>query len=96
MLQQNMNNKEIRINPCQKPVALYAWILTNYAKQGDKIFDSHLGSGSSRIAAYKLGFDFWATELDPDYFKASEIRFQKEINQIYEVNGKQVQQLKLF
>lgn len=49
----------IKIHPTQKPVALYKWVLTNYAKPGDKILDTHLGSGSSRIAAHDLGFDFW-------------------------------------
>lgn len=70
-----------RIHPTQKPVALYHWLFTNYANPGDKILDTHLGSGSSRIAAYKLGFDFWATELDKDYFQAQEKRFQKAINE---------------
>ena len=55
-----------RIHPNQKPIALYKWILSNYAKPGDKILDTHLGSGSSRIAAYDMGFDFYATELDKD------------------------------
>ncbi len=76
MLQGNIKNKEIRIHPTQKPVALYEWILTKYAKEGDKILDTHLGSGSSRIAAYNLGFDFWGCELDEDYFRAQEERFE--------------------
>ena len=63
------------IHPTQKPVALYKWLLANYAKEGDKILDTHLGSGSSRIAAYDMGFDFYATELDKDYFEAQEKRF---------------------
>jgi site-specific DNA-methyltransferase (adenine-specific) len=75
MLQGNMKNKEKRIHPTQKPVALYEWLLRNYAKPGDKILDTHLGSGSSRIAAYNLGFDFVGCEIDPDYFKAQEERF---------------------
>lgn len=79
MLQENMGNKERRIHPTQKPIALYTWLLKNYAKPGDKILDTHLGSGSSRIAAYKLGFDFWAAEKDPDYFKSQEDRFIKAI-----------------
>lgn len=54
-------NADGRIHPTQKPVALYKWLLQNYAKQGDKILDTHLGSGSSRIAAYDLGFDFTGT-----------------------------------
>ena len=82
MLQGNMANKEIRIHPTQKPVALYEWLLTNYAKQGDKILDTHLGSGSSRIAAYNLGFDFVGYEIDKDYFNAQEERFNKHTAQI--------------
>jgi site-specific DNA-methyltransferase (adenine-specific) len=64
-----------RFHPTQKPVKLYKWLLTNYAKQGDKILDTHLGSGSSRIAAYDMGFDFVGFELDKDYFDAQEKRF---------------------
>jgi site-specific DNA-methyltransferase (adenine-specific) len=82
MLQQNMKDKEHRIHPTQKPVALYKWLLSNYAKPGDKILDTHLGSGSSRIAAYDLGFDFYATELDKDYFDAQEKRFQNFKSQL--------------
>lgn len=78
MLQGNMKNKEKKIHITQKPVALYAWIFNNYAKPGDKILDTHLGSGSSRIAAYKMGFDFYATEIDKDYFQAQEKRFKEE------------------
>src|SRR5690606_2418336 len=61
-----------KIHPTQKPVALYKWLLKNYAKPGDKILDTHLGSGSSRIAAYDMGFDFTGYEIDPDYFAAQE------------------------
>ena len=71
-----------RIHPTQKPVALYKWLLSNYAKPGDKILDTHLGSGSSRIAAYDLGFDFYATELDKDYFDAQEKRFKNFKSQL--------------
>lgn len=70
-----------KIHPTQKPVALYKWLLTNYAKQGDTILDTHLGSGSSRIAAYDLGFDFTGYELDTDYFNAQEERFARHIAQ---------------
>ena len=76
MIQHDMQNKEIRIHPTQKPVALYDWILHNYAKQGDKILDTHLGSGSSRISAYKNGFDFTGFEIDKEYFDKQEKRFQ--------------------
>jgi len=70
-----------KVHPTQKPIALYRWLLQNYANPGDKILDTHLGSGSSRIAAYKMGFDFYATELDKDYYEAQEKRFQEAINE---------------
>ena len=82
LLQQDMKNKEERIHPTQKPVALYKWLLSNYAKQGDKILDTHLGSGSSRIAAYEMGFDFTAFELDTEYFEAQEKRYKAHIAQL--------------
>ena len=69
-------------HPTQKPVKLYDWIFNNYAKEGDKILDTHLGSGSSRIAAYKAGLDFTAYELDEEYFDKSEDRFKKYVSQI--------------
>jgi site-specific DNA-methyltransferase (adenine-specific) len=75
MLQQNMKDKEERIHPTQKPVALYDWILQNYAKRGDLILDTHLGSGSSRIAADKGGFNFVGFEIDADYYEKSKKRF---------------------
>lgn len=68
--------KTNRIHPTQKPVALYDWILKNYSKEGDKILDTHLGSGSSRIAAYKSKLDFTGFELDKEYFDKAEKRFQ--------------------
>ena len=64
-----------KIHPTQKPVSLYRWLLKNYAKPNDKILDTHLGSGSSRIAADMEGFDFYACELDKDYSDASCKRF---------------------
>jgi site-specific DNA-methyltransferase (adenine-specific) len=70
-----------KIHPTQKPIELYKWLLTNYAKDGDTILDTHLGSGSSRIAAYDLGFDFTGYELDKDYFEAQEQRFANHIAQ---------------
>ncbi len=79
MLQQDMQNKETHIHPTQKPVALYKWLLRNYAKLGDKILDTHLGSGSSRIAAHDMGFDFTSFELDADYFRDQEARFAAHI-----------------
>jgi site-specific DNA-methyltransferase (adenine-specific) len=81
MIQGDMKNKEIRIHPTQKPVKLYEWLLSNYAKEGDKILDTHLGSGSSAIAAHYGGFDFVGTELDEDYYKAATERFNNETKQ---------------
>ena len=75
MLQQNMKDKEERIHPTQKPVALYEWILQNYAESGNLILDTHLGSGSSRIAADKGGFNFIGFEIDADYYEKSKKRF---------------------
>jgi site-specific DNA-methyltransferase (adenine-specific) len=68
---------QVKIHPTQKPVKLYEWLLHNYAKQGDKILDTHLGSQSSRIAADKMGFDFTGYELDKDYFDAGCKRFKE-------------------
>jgi site-specific DNA-methyltransferase (adenine-specific) len=66
-----------RIHPTQKPVALYEWLLMNYAKEGDKILDTHLGSGSIAIACHNLGFDLTACELDPDYYNAAMKRLKQ-------------------
>lgn len=86
-----------RIHPTQKPIALYHWVLKNYAKNGDKIFDPFLGSGSSRIAAYKLGFDFVGCEIDEEYFRLSEERFKKECNGVQTLqNGVTITQGSLF
>lgn len=71
-----------RVHPTQKPVDLYRWILQTYATSGNKILDTHLGSGSSRIAAYEMGFDFTAFEIDKDYYDAQEKRFQNFIKQL--------------
>lgn len=75
-------DKASKFHPTQKPVKLYEWILMNYAKEGDKILDTHLGSGSSRIAAYNLGFDFTGLELDEEYFNASCNRFNTHKKQL--------------
>jgi len=66
-----------KFHPTTKPSKLYRWLLQNYAKPNDKILDTHLGSGSSRIAADMEGFDFYACELDTDYFNASQKRFNE-------------------
>ena len=71
-----------KLHPTQKPIDLYKWLLDKYAKQGDKILDTHLGSGSSRIAAYEMGFDFTAFELDAEYFEAQEKRYNAHIAQL--------------
>ena len=70
MLQNDMKNKEVRIHPTQKPVQLYSWILQNYAKEGDKILDTHLGSGSIAIACHDLKYDLTGCEIDKDYFSS--------------------------
>lgn len=82
MLQGDMKNKELRIHPTQKPVKLYEWLLQNYAKQGDRILDTHLGSGSSAIAAHYGGFDFVGCELDNEYYAAACARVRKETSQV--------------
>lgn len=71
-----------RIHPTQKPIYLYRWILTKYLTDGGKILDTHLGSASSRIAAYDMSFDFTGFEIDKDYFEASEKRFKQHIAQL--------------
>ena len=82
MLQQDMKNKEIRIHPTQKPVKLYEWLLMNYAKEGDKILDTHLGSGSIAIACHNLGYDLTACELDKEYYEAAIKRIEQHKAQI--------------
>jgi site-specific DNA-methyltransferase (adenine-specific) len=71
-----------KIHPTQKPVRLYDWILNNYAKEGDLILDTHIGSGSSRIACNKGGFNFTGFEIDKDYYEAQEKRFKDFVSQL--------------
>ena len=71
-----------RIHPTQKPVALYKWLLKNYANEGDKILDTHLGSGSIAIACHDLGFDLTACELDTDYYNAAMKRIEDHKKQL--------------
>lgn len=71
-----------RIHPTQKPIELYSWIFSQYAKQGWRIIDPFLGSGSSRIAAYDAGLDFVGFEIDKEYFEKQEERYQRHISQI--------------
>ena len=75
------NSKE-KIHPTQKPVKLYEWLLMNYAKEGDRIIDTHLGSGSIAIACHNLGFDLVGCELDTDYFNAATKRLQQHQSQL--------------
>jgi len=82
MLQENMKNKEVRIHPTQKPVKLYEWLLMNYAKQGDKILDTHLGSMSIAIACHNLGFELTGCELDKDYYETGIKRVKDHVSQI--------------
>jgi len=70
-----INAGEDKVHPTQKPVALYKWLLKNYAKEGDRILDTHLGSGSSAIAAHDGGFEFVGCEIDADYYAAAVKRF---------------------
>jgi site-specific DNA-methyltransferase (adenine-specific) len=83
MLQQNMKEKEERIHPTQKPVALYSWIYHNYLPQGGKVLDTHLGSASNRIAAHKAGnIEFTGFEIDEEYFYAGVKRFEEYARQL--------------
>ncbi len=81
MLQHDMKNKEIRIHPTQKPVKLYEWLLMNYAKEGDTILDTHLGSGSIAIACHNLGFELTGYEIDKEYFEAAKKRIEQHKQQ---------------
>ena len=76
------SNQSDRIHPTQKPVKLYEWLLMNYAKEGDKILDTHLGSGSIALACHNLGFELTACELDKEYFDASIKRIENHVSQI--------------
>ncbi len=82
MIQHDMKNKELRIHPTQKPIKLYEWLLMNYAKEGDKILDTHLGSGSIAIACHNLGYDLTACELDTEYYEKAMERINNHKRQI--------------
>ena len=73
---------EKRIHPTQKPVKLYEWLLMKYAKEGDKILDTHLGSGSIAIACHNLGYDLDGFEIDKDYYNDALKRFKNHTAQI--------------
>ena len=78
----NLNGGKDRIHPTEKPVKLYQWLLNNFAKQGDKILDTHLGSGSIAIACHDYGFDLTACELDKEYFDKAIVRIDNHIKQL--------------
>ena len=71
-----------RIHPTQKPVSLYKWLLNKYAQPGNKILDTHMGSQSSRIAAFQMGFDYYGWEIDKEYFEAGNKRFKEQTAQL--------------
>lgn len=75
-------NKDGKIHPTQKPIELYKWLLDKYAKPGDKILDTHLGSGSIAIACHDYGYDLTACELDPDYYNAAMQRIKQHTDQL--------------
>jgi site-specific DNA-methyltransferase (adenine-specific) len=75
-------NLVTRIHPTQKPIDLYRWILKKFATPGMKILDTHMGSQSSRIAAFNMGFDYWGWELDKEYFEAGNKRFKEQTAQV--------------
>jgi len=79
---QGVGKKSIRTHPTQKPVALYEWLLMNYAKEGDTILDTHLGSGSIAIACHNLGYDLTGYEIDKDYYEAATKRIEQHKTQI--------------
>jgi site-specific DNA-methyltransferase (adenine-specific) len=86
-----------RFHPTQKPVGLYGWVLRQFAHEGDKIFDPMMGSQSSRIAAYKLGYDFCGCELDAEYYRLGNERFERECHGIIKMaDGSTIKQLSLF
>lgn len=82
MLQEPGKEHEHRIHPTQKPIALYTWLLSKYAKPGDTILDTHVGSASSLIACYRGGYSYWGFEIDKDYFEQANKRLEQEKAQV--------------
>ena len=78
MLQEDMTNKEFRIHPTQKPMRLYEWLLLNFAKDGDKILDTHVGSASSLVACARTGHEYVGFEIDTDYYEMANKRLDTE------------------
>ena len=87
-----------KVHPTQKPIALYKWLLQNYAKQGDKILDTHVGSASSLIACHQMGFDYVGFEIDPDYYRMASERLEKAKSQqtIFDLPTEQIEKQTLF
>ena len=97
MFSYNVGNELGKIHPTQKPTALYAWILNTYGGGITKVFDPMMGSQSSRIAAYKMGFDYVGCEIDKEYFDKGCERFERECHGITTLkDGRKVEQLSLF
>lgn len=97
LVQISVYQKEEKFHPTTKPVELYGWLLKRFAKEGDTIFDPMAGSGSSRIAAYKLGFDWTGCEIDKDYYEKSIAWFNKEcLGEWTTKNGNRVKEQSLF
>ena len=87
-----------KIHPTQKPIELYKWLLSNYAKPGDKILDTHVGSASSLIACHQMGFEYWGFELDADYYNASTERLNKvkaQVSMTELIEPPQIDQIKI-
>ena len=82
MIQGDMKSKEDRVHPTQKPVALYRWLLNNYAKPGDKILDTHVGSGSSLVACHEMGFEYVGFEIDCEYYRKARERLDAIASQV--------------
>ena len=89
-------SKDPRFHPTQKPVALYTWVFKQFAKPGDRVLDTHLGSGSSRIAAYGLDLDFTGIEIDKGYVDKSVERFELVCHGVQDIGGHKVEQGSLF
>lgn len=96
-LSKSLKEDKMCIHPTQKPISLYAYLLKTFARPGDSILDTHLGSGSSRIAAYGLGFDFYSTEIDATFFNSQEERFRRYFcGEFFDRGGDMVVQRNLF
>lgn len=90
-------DKADKVHPTQKPIALYGWLLKNFAEQGQSIFDPMMGSQSSRIAAYRMGFDYYGCELDSEYFRTGSERFERMCMGVErQTENYQIVQTKLF